>query len=90
MFKRMLAGLVLSVGFAVVALGVPRADALPVESPTAKTTSCSVEKKCIEDCGCKPGCSVTCAANEKAKCEPAKQDKGLCFDAKCTCRTQPK
>jgi hypothetical protein len=86
MFKGMLAGLVLCAAFAVVPLGAPRADARPIGTPTANAQSCSVEKKCIGECGCRDGCSITCAVGEIAKCVAAHEDKGLCIDAKCSCR----
>jgi hypothetical protein len=90
MLKSMLAGLVLCAAFAVVPTGAPRADALAIGTPTAKGMSCTAEKKCIPDCVCRDGCSVTCAPGEIAKCVAAHQESGLCVDAKCSCRKQPK
>ena len=91
MLKRMLAGLLLCAGFAVTQFGAPQADARSIENLRAGPTSCSVEKKCLPDCGCKEGCSITCAANEVAKCEPAtKKPDGLCYEAKCSCRKMHK
>jgi hypothetical protein len=90
MFERMLAGLVLCAAFAVVPIGAPHADARPIGTPTGNASSCSLEKKCFGECGCREGCSVTCAPGEVAKCVPAHEDKGLCIDAKCSCRKMPK
>jgi hypothetical protein len=86
MFKRMLAGLVLAAGFVFVSFGAPQADARPIESPQAGPSSCSVEKKCLPECGCKEGCSVTCSDGDIAKCKAAYSKDGLCYEAKCTCR----
>ncbi len=84
--KRSVAGLVVCAAFAVVPLGVPRAETLPVVTPQGDGPSCTVGEKCVGDCGCRPGCSISCTSGQEAKCEPANQTKGLCYDAKCYCK----
>lgn len=90
MFEKVLTGLVLCAVFAVVPIGEPQADALPVETPTADGPSCTVGEKCINDCGCRAGCTIACAKGQIPKCEAARESKGLCYDAKCYCTKGPR
>ncbi len=90
MFRRVLTGLVLCWVFAIIPLGEPQAGAHPVDAPHADGPSCTVAEKCMGDCGCRAGCTASCAKGMQPRCEAAYEKKGLCYDSKCYCVKGPR